>query len=179
MKILDLKVNWWDGYGNDPTFQVLVDNLPNREDMRFEQKENCYFAELDGYVQFFFYDKPGDGYGGAIFNIVMKDGSTKELKGPWSSRSGVMNNLGFTPSLDVDICTNQKDWENNRVNYGGNITLSLLQEYLKNNPITDKWGKVIIIKCPMYNTDIQYNPAICKQDGEYWIKNPVDKWEIV
>jgi len=70
----------------------------------WEREDHLYFAEGQwGDVHFFFYDKPGRGFGGQIFTVTMKDGSKVQLKGPFSSRNGVMNWQGFTPSVEVYV----------------------------------------------------------------------------
>lgn len=101
MKVLNASVNWYLDCGNDPRLEIVVDEIPEAAEMLFEQKDDLYFAEKDGYVKFFAYSKPGNGYGGHVYNITMKDGSERALVGPWSSRAGCMNAAGFTPSVDV------------------------------------------------------------------------------
>jgi hypothetical protein len=98
MKPVACGVNWYEGYANEAALQIIVDEYPT--DFIFEQKGNLYFAEKEGLAKFFYYEKPGRGYGGRTFTINMLDGSTKHLCGPWSSRAGVMNQH-FTQSVDV------------------------------------------------------------------------------
>ena len=127
MKILNAKVNWMKGYANDPYLEVLVDKIP-RDDLRYEQKGELFFAEHEGYVSFFAYSGPGDGYGGSRFDIIMKDGSKKTLIGPWSSRPGVMNNAGFALCTGVSITDDPKVFERGHTFYGGNLTLEKAKE---------------------------------------------------
>ena len=35
MKILDARINWKDGYGNDPHLEVLVDEIPKHNNNQF------------------------------------------------------------------------------------------------------------------------------------------------
>ena len=73
--------------------------------MQYEQRGSMYFAqdERTGRVSYFFYEKPGDGFGGCTYNLPMKDGTTAILHGPWSSNSHAMNRAGFEPSKEVTI----------------------------------------------------------------------------
>lgn len=104
MKILGASINWYDGFCNKPRLEIVVDSIPaSFEELRYEQRGSLYFAEKDQYVSFFYYDGPSDGCGGHHFDIIMKDGTKKTLIGPWSSRCGVMNEAGFTPSVEVTI----------------------------------------------------------------------------
>lgn len=71
----------------------------------YSQIDTCYFGTdtRTGQVSFFSYDGPGRGFGGSTYNLPMRDGSVATLIGPWSSRCGVMNAYGFTPSKEVTI----------------------------------------------------------------------------
>lgn len=102
MKILNARVRWNTGLANDPRLEVLVDKMPPMADLRYEQKDGCYFAQKEGFVSFFYYTGPGEGFGGSTFKIKLADGTDKDLIGPWSSRSGVMNRH-FPQSLEVSI----------------------------------------------------------------------------
>ena len=76
-----------------------------RSHMKYEQRGSMYFAqdERTGRVSYFFYEKPGRGFGGCTYNLPMKDGTTAILHGPWSSNSHAMNRAGFEPSKEVTI----------------------------------------------------------------------------
>lgn len=122
MKPLDAKIHWSFEYANQPTLQLLVDKIPDTNDMRYEYKDNCYFAEKDSYVKFFYYERPGNGYGGAKIPIVLKDRASKILIGPWSSGSYAMNKL-FRPSLDVHIIDKPDDFNRGYTFIAGHVTL--------------------------------------------------------
>jgi hypothetical protein len=130
MKVLDMKVNWMESWDNDPEIMLLVDKMPDPDNVRYEQKDNLFFAEDDGYVSFFAYSRPGDGYGGRTFNITLTNGEERALKGPWSSRAGVMNSAGFEPCLDVIITDDPEVWEKGYTFMAGAVTKKLVDEYL-------------------------------------------------
>jgi hypothetical protein len=135
MKIIDIKPNWMIRWSNRPTLQILIDKFPKDEDFLFEQKGPLYFAEFEDYVRFFCYSKPGDGFGGREFKLKMKDGAEKILYGPWSSRAGVMNKVGFTPCLDVALTDDKRIFDDplGGVWSGGAVTLESVREWMKEN----------------------------------------------
>jgi len=103
-------LNWMEGWHNATGIHLLMDEneMPAISDLRYEETKvnattGVVFAEKDGFVDYFCYNSDKNGYGGRTFNLKMKDGTEKSLKGPWSSRAGVMNAKGFTPCVDVTI----------------------------------------------------------------------------
>ena len=110
MKILDATVRWNEKYSlNDPELAVLVDEVPDWDGMTFTQRGSLYFAEQGGYVKFYSWTGgQQEGYGGDHREIRLQTRgvvSKRVLRGPWSSRAGVMNQAGFTPSMDVLLAT--------------------------------------------------------------------------
>lgn len=110
MKILAAKVYNNPEFDNLPTLEVLVDKIPDHNSLVYEQKGNSYFAEKDGYVNFFYYQRPGEGYGGRKFTINV-NGEQKDLIGPWSSNSESMFQAGFQRSIDVSLTDDPKAFE--------------------------------------------------------------------
>jgi hypothetical protein len=112
MKILDMRVNWHLPYGNEPTLCLLVDDIPHTDSLRFRRLGNIYYAEYEGYARFFSWNGRCNegGYGGGKFAIKMADGSNVTLLGPWSSRAGHVNHIGFGPCLDISIADNDRDF---------------------------------------------------------------------
>jgi len=62
-----------------------------------------WYAESDdGFVSYFAWSGgQQDGYSGRHFDITTVEGEEVTLKGPWSSRAGVMNKAGYGPCMDV------------------------------------------------------------------------------
>ena len=96
----------------------------DRSHMQYEQRGSMYFAqdERTGRVSYFFYEKPGRGFGGYTYNLPMKDGTTAILHGPWSSNSHAMNHAGFEPSKEVTI--------QGRYNMAGAMTVEAINQLL-------------------------------------------------
>jgi len=171
MRILNARVRWMEGYNNDPELEVLADHLPDYKDLRYEENNGCYFAERDGYVSFFYHSgnpEQQEGYFGRHFHITMKDGTEKTLKGPWSSRSGVMNKMGFEPSREVAIFTDQASYDRGYIAYAGHITERLFKLAVKTfcpgvvvEP-REKYGETTLF---LHRVD---NPCeVCKGAGHY------------
>lgn len=131
MQILEARVNWMKDYGNYPVLECLVDKIPKREELRYTQTAGKYWAEKDGYVSFF-YHNPGDetGFGGQVFTLNMFDGSVRNIKGPWSSRCGVMNRY-FPHSVSCTMTDDPKVWSRGYTFYSAHITLELAREAAK------------------------------------------------
>lgn len=126
-----MKVDWMEGWANNPGIIVLVDRFPDLSDVKFDKKGPLYFAEKDGGVFFFSYRQPGNGFGGRHFTLKMKDGSEEILKGPWSSRSSVMNTVGFTPSIEVIIAEDRDTFERGYTLLAGSMIVEKVEEGLK------------------------------------------------
>lgn len=110
MRVKSGYLDWMEGWHNATGIHLLMDGseMPAISDLRYEETKlsattGVVFAEKDGYVNYFFYNSDQSGYAGRVFKLKMKDGTEKILKGPWSSRAGVMNAMGFTPCVDVTI----------------------------------------------------------------------------
>lgn len=131
MKPVACSVNWYEGYANDPVLQIVVDRIPNAEEFRYDHKDGLWFAEKEGYVRFFSWNGPGneEGYGNRCFPIKTKDGEEVVLRGPWSSRSGVMNKYFNPQSLDVSVKTEDSPYET--LWYSGHVTLLFALEAIK------------------------------------------------
>ena len=109
---LQCAVNWYDDCSNYPVLEIMVDQIPFLESMRFEHRHfdtqrDLWFAHKDGYVKFFAWSGPENegGYYGAEFLITLVDGSNVVLKGPWSSRTGIMNQFFIPQCIDAHLNT--------------------------------------------------------------------------
>jgi hypothetical protein len=102
MKLIDIEIDWMEAFANHPSIKFIVDKYeyPN---YIYEEKQGLYYAETDGFASFFSYTAPGEGFAGRHFDITMKDGSKKTLIGPWSSRAGCLNKIGFGPVIEGSI----------------------------------------------------------------------------
>lgn len=129
MEVLNAKVDWNLRWANAPSLYLLVDKIP--VGMVYEQKGSLYFAEKEGLVDFFYYDRPDQGYGGRKFHLKMKDGSEKMLIGPWSSNSSAMNDAGFPLCMECCITDISKVWEKGYTFYAGAILVEVAEKALE------------------------------------------------
>jgi len=188
MKLLKAKVDWAEEYANDPTIKILVDGMPKLSDLRYHQKGSLYYSELDGYVNFYYYNSPGRGFGNRSFELVMANGEKKTLKGPFSSKAAIMNETGFGPCLDVSIIDSLTSYERGYTFYAGHVTLDFIERSKHIVEIGEGYHK----KCGSGVTKSQeefvefpkgssfifykqhdecYSPAVLLPDGEVWVKN--------
>jgi hypothetical protein len=126
MNIIKAKVDWNHGFSNEPDLRILIDKEPNYKNFRYNENNGHYFAELDGFCDFFYYTKPGEGFGGREFELTMHDGSIRVLKGPWSSRAGVMNRK-FRPCVEVAWTDSEVAWTKGYTFVHGALTLEMAQ----------------------------------------------------
>lgn len=159
MKVVKAKIDWMEKWSNNPELVVAVEDWPSSEEFRYEQRGNLFFAEKDGAVSFFSHsgkDENLGGYGGDEFKIRMIDGTEKILKGPWSSRSGVMNREGFTESVEVRLFEDIESYERGYTALGAHITLEVAKEAIKKF-----CPKVYLVKVED-STDVTYVPSLSK-----------------
>jgi len=168
MKILNARVDWMKDWDNHPNLVVLVDKMPKAEDLSFNQHGGMYWSIKDGYASYLYYTQPGDGFAGRVFTLKMVDGTTKELKGPWSSRAGCVNTVlhglpgnNQGPIVDVTM-TDDPDVYSGKVIkcfFAAAITMDLAKQAAKMarcNLVMERNGE-----------DITYTPSM---DKKYIIK---------
>jgi len=139
MKIVDIKVNWMEGFANKPFLEVLVDEIPSYDEILHQEirflKSAVYYYQKDGFVSFFVNPRSGGACGG---KVVSKDGSVLHLSGAWSSRAGAMNKIGLGPIVDVSITDDSKVFANGGVFCSSHLTLASIQKWMDENKI-DWW----------------------------------------
>lgn len=128
MKILDAKVKPNLEWANSPDLVVLVDEVPSFSEALFTQHNTMYVADTNGYVRYYYYQAPGDGFGGGCIDLKMSDGTTKTLIGPWSSRAGVVNRIGCGPVMDVIVFEKREEFERGYTGMIGCLRLELALE---------------------------------------------------
>ena len=90
----------------------------------YEERDGLFYAKdpRTGRVSYFHHTSPGNGFGGSTYNLKMVDGTTRALKGPWSSRAECMNQVGFTPCKEVTI--------QGKYNMADNMTMAEINKLL-------------------------------------------------
>ncbi len=128
--MLDCQIDWREDVANDPRLQVLVDETPDRSELRFENEDGLWVGIDNGYVEYFAYSGDGNdgGYSGRCFEITTVDDEQVTLKGPWSSRAGCVNQRSFGPVVDVAITTDPSTLERGHTFRTGTLTLEAAKQ---------------------------------------------------
>lgn len=146
MEIQDAEVDWKKELGNDPQLILYVDEVLNYTDLEFEgsREQGFWYGEDDdtGYVEFFAWSGgEQDGFGGRHYEIETVDGEEVTLKGPWSSRAGIANNLGYGPCVKT-LYRTHPDQLGGR---SGHLTLERAEEvvddYVEDNVLFERVEK--------------------------------------
>jgi hypothetical protein len=146
MKPLACHINWNGQLG--PEVQILVDKMPDHKELRYRTKDGIYLAEKDGYVSFYYWVKPDNGFGGREFPLTMEDGTTRTLIGPWSSNpTSVRQIMGFD-SIDVSLVDDPESFMRGYTLFSAHVTPEFFLEALRMSPTrarvvvkyTDKFG---------------------------------------
>lgn len=153
MNALDIKVEWNFKWANDPHLQILVDKIPDFKDIvhdikTFDNGDTAVFGEQDGYVHFFYHNpKRETGFGGSVYTVKTREIvpheiafgevrdievlGTKSYRGPWSSRASAMNQMGFTPSLDVSLTDKRESFDKGYTFWAASVTVEFAKKALE------------------------------------------------
>lgn len=140
MKPLACKVKYRFKYANLDDLVILVDEFPQGEYLYNTKDVNnsrLYFSEQDGSVRFYTASlnpdgtpKDDEGFGGREFKLRHMLGHDMIIRGPWSSRSGVMNQH-FRKSMEVSMTDDPKAYERGYTLYGGKVTVEFAMDSIK------------------------------------------------
>jgi len=165
MKILNARIEWFIGYANEPQLEVLVDKIPEPSELVYEKipfkRWFLYVAEKEGYVSFFVWSGKGNdgGYGGAEWTVKVRDGETvrEELvRGPWSSRSGIINQVWKPQCMEVAITDEPDDFEKGYSFTAAALTLEKAKEAIRITganllKIVEKEGEIRYVPVKIYD----------------------------
>jgi hypothetical protein len=146
-RIIEVKPDWIERYSNRPRWGVSFDSVPKMEALRYKVKEDHYLATLDDYADFFAWT-PGSnngGYGGRSWPVTLLTGEEVTVRGPWSSRSGLINKIfDSTPVVEAHYKSTSCA-----------ITIAGLLRWFKENPGCG-FG---LAKVQMFGDEIYYEPT--------------------
>lgn len=176
--IRKISVNWYEKYANRPIFVIDInkEDYPNSNEfiydvinMGYSSRYTLYYAEHpSGLVSFYLHDTNDEsGYGGREFILRCIDGTLKTVRGPWSSRSGIINRKGLGPTVDIDINII------NQCRYGNcHCLVSLIKSYIESNIIAvdTPWGSGRLwISEITHDKETTFEPCI-KVNGKIFFK---------
>ena len=135
--IIDARVNWMEEWGNSPILEILVEKVLNVSDFRYDlidrERSDLYFGYRDGQVSYFVHDKNNErGFGGATYILSPAEPNRRipyKVKGPWTSRSSVMNNF-FKHSMEARLIDNEAGFEKGFTFMSGAVSMPMALEAL-------------------------------------------------
>lgn len=145
MKIIELMVNWMEGWGNSPDWYALVDKTEDFYTPKARvwegPREGCWRAEIGDAVAYLSHDgsaKNAKGFSGSEFKLYMKGSGKKVvLAGPWSGNAAWCNALypDRDPCVEIAVQDRAKEWQ---TPWGGtklavNIKISAVIAYLRDH----------------------------------------------
>jgi hypothetical protein len=176
--ILSAQINYQLEWDIDPTIEIIFDARHTKKDFNFvyEERDGTYRAENDeGLGDFMHWKGPHNegGFSGHVFTITMKDGSTRQLKGPWSSNSSWVNSMfpDRNPLIEVTYLS-LSDWKDYQGNptYGrmsGVATIRLCNKLLNLPELSYKNWKKYLLQTKLFKCELDPKLAfraerICK-----------------
>jgi hypothetical protein len=183
VRIVGGRIDWVAHADNNPTVWLTVEDWPREyvymavpSDSR-DGRGVMYFAENAGACRYYWYRGPSQGFGGSIFTLRLNDGSSVDLKGPWSSRAGCINALGLGPVVDVTLTGSPP--------LAATVTLVVLEAALPLIEVPDylppAWMGVDAMRFPTGThaalrridrdeREFRYEPYAVLPDGTTWLK---------
>jgi hypothetical protein len=159
-------IKWMEGFINRPYFVVeLTATEPNDYlyHEEFDSNGTLYWAICQDSVSFMYHNpRMEGGYGGREFQIRLArlDGSFHTIRGPWSSRAGVLNNYPNIPNV-VDVATTD--------HWACAVTADALTRVAKAQGIKLVWvrsGGEWTIEPLQQDGSIKYDPQMANWDIE-------------
>lgn len=112
MKVIDAKVSWLPGYANQPTFEVLMDELPTCRTVQCQViKHNAHSRTFvgvrdDGAAHLYSDDNNRAGFGGAMCDVTLDGGIVLKVEGPWLGGSPSSGDLIDRVLMEANATTN-------------------------------------------------------------------------
>ena len=116
MSIIGISVDWMVGWGNPPQLRVHVDYAEDEHRERVAaipwtphahpgRAGCCLWVRDEGGGRWTYMIQTNDphGFGGRVFKLLQQDGSTVDVKGPWSSNPCAVRDLAGIDLMDVII----------------------------------------------------------------------------
>jgi len=170
---------------NNPSFEMDVDKLPPGEDYRWKKYPTSggamYVSDNMEFVKFFVQTGDHNGYAGRKFDIIMEDGSTVTLVGPWSSNSSAVRDITGIDCVECSLLETEGDYP--RLRYHGlNIRADVARSICESEDahLIDLQGGINIgrmsesyrsYNVPSMDSEVLVKPRIDNQTKEIRIKN--------
>jgi len=133
-QIIAAKINLNMQWDISPAVEITVKGNPysKMSNYVYEERGGMYRAETtEGFTNFFHWKGPGNegGYGGRTSKVKMVDGTTRTIKGPWSSNAEFVSSvfLDRKPVIEISVL----EAKNQHSSIGGAMTVEKCCELLK------------------------------------------------
>ena len=145
MDVRGIRIDWMLGWMNRPQIYLWVDSYPKNITLFPERRspiQVLWYGEDNHKVSFYadttlpdsLESKQEDGFGGRHIKIWTED-VVHTLKGPWSSRSSVMNRYHphaiDLPCIEVALTEDEKVFEKGHTYFGSAVTVDFANQALK------------------------------------------------
>lgn len=147
MNIERVRIVWHEHLAGEPEIRVLVDEVPARRDLRYERKENWWFAEEGGYIDSFEWDGDDGVPGGhKPFTIFTVDDEEHFVRGP-CILSASLANMAFRPlGIGVSLTTDIEEFDKGYVYVNSIIAVKALEDFLVKCGMQDRLALVLIVR---------------------------------
>lgn len=127
MKLLKGRVDWLPGNVDRPYLYLLVDDVPEVEDMRFIQRQHFYYGERDGFCRFFSARAVDFRDDTAAILVKMQDGTMRAIQ-PGHEPVAYINENDLGPCMEVRYTRSERVWREGRTFNIGLVLVSWLRE---------------------------------------------------
>jgi hypothetical protein len=117
------------------SIELLLDRLPALEEYRYKtvHAHGCtwYIGLVDGVARFFCHNpRDESGYGGRTFTGLLENGSSFQVKGPWSSGPSEINSFNVIPPVvEASGTTSEDDFNRGWTLYSlSGVTLDVIRQ---------------------------------------------------
>lgn len=158
MDIRFAQVNWNDDHDNAPMLEIVASDYPEEGDWSyadFQISPGCvlYRAEYNDYVRFLHHMASDQvGFGGRTFDLRLHSGQIIQIKGPWSSRAGVVNRYFVPHCVEVLRYNNHSDMQDRRGGQTGHVTIDAAVKAIR-------LARVHLVRI-IDGMDIKYEPVM-------------------
>jgi hypothetical protein len=105
MNIRDAKT--YNLYGTLKLALLVEEGPPERSEMQYEHEGDYWYAEAEGYVDYFV----DGGSGGISRTVTTVDGEERKFRKVGASRASIFNREGIGPFVDVKITTDEEEFK--------------------------------------------------------------------
>jgi len=144
-KIIEVRPKWMDGWGNRPGFEVLVTPYDERQGI-WEERDGYYHSQIGDIIHRMYTNgRPNQGFGGAHFSLNMRDGSTREFDGAWSSSAfSVSVMYPDKPGVECSVTDEHEVWLRGYTFAARDVSVEGLLRWWQTHQFDIDWGIALV-----------------------------------